>query len=296
MNYYVENTKTNNKLDLGSTAIFFEIKQNFKFDVHTIMKSSRYLIDQLGPNPLEISFTVNFIGENINRPLMDVLKEAQTFYKEQFEDTQKLNLFITSLSKFKGFLTDYSTTNMKFTNDGELIRFSLNFSFVGHYADEVTNATASSSAAQAVAASNKIPLQLSLVCSDGGSEVNLGVVPYRLTVSGEQFDEDVSGGAIEKEVYENSTSAILQVYEDGIDKGSTREMKIVFGDLPAEDTIEGAQCRLKNLGFNCGSVDGVLGSKTKKALKRFQEQFQLNEISGKLTSESSNKLKSEQGY
>lgn len=44
-------------------------------------------------------------------------------------------------------------------------------------------------------------------------------------------------------------------------------------------TIKKVQTRLNKLGYSCGAADGVMGTKTKKALKRFQRDHDL-EIDG----------------
>jgi len=51
------------------------------------------------------------------------------------------------------------------------------------------------------------------------------------------------------------------------------EVKIV-GNVPRADWLTGIQYRLNHAGFGAGPVDGILGPRTKKALKMFQETYQ----------------------
>lgn len=55
----------------------------------------------------------------------------------------------------------------------------------------------------------------------------------------------------------------------------------------SKHTIKKVQKRLNKLGYNCGKADGVMGSKTKKALKKFQKDNDLKAdgIIGKKTLE-----------
>ena len=43
----------------------------------------------------------------------------------------------------------------------------------------------------------------------------------------------------------------------------------------SRNTVKKVQKRLNRLGYACGTPDGVMGSKTKKALKKFQEDHEL---------------------
>nr|WP_279217657.1 peptidoglycan-binding domain-containing protein [Clostridium sp. AF37-5] len=51
-----------------------------------------------------------------------------------------------------------------------------------------------------------------------------------------------------------------------------------------------AQRRLNKLGYNCGAPDGIMGSKTRKAIKRFQRKKHLK-VTGKLNKATKRKLK-----
>lgn len=56
-----------------------------------------------------------------------------------------------------------------------------------------------------------------------------------------------------------------------------QEYDIFFGHLDPADTVSGVQERLSNLGFDCGSIDGVLGPKTKVTIRDFQFHYDLDQ-------------------
>jgi type VI secretion system secreted protein VgrG len=49
------------------------------------------------------------------------------------------------------------------------------------------------------------------------------------------------------------------------------KIELHLGHLNPTNTTSGAQARLTNLGLDCGPIDGILGPKTRKALRRFQK-------------------------
>ena len=58
---------------------------------------------------------------------------------------------------------------------------------------------------------------------------------------------------------------------------TNEEYPLNLGGMDPIDEVSGIQARLNNLGFNCGEVDGVLGPKTRAAIREFQRKFGLTE-------------------
>lgn len=67
----------------------------------------------------------------------------------------------------------------------------------------------------------------------------------------------------------------------------TRELYYIKGNMMRGTDVETIQKRLNELGFSCGSADGIFGSNTDKAVKKFQESKKLTAdgIVGKKTCE-----------
>lgn len=74
----------------------------------------------------------------------------------------------------------------------------------------------------------------------------------------------------------------------------SEEIELRLGDLNPTTAISGAQARLTNLGFDCGPVDGILGPKTRNALKRFQKNRKL-EQTGELDDATMQELETKHG-
>jgi hypothetical protein len=126
-------------------------------------------------------------------------------------------------------------------------------------------------------------------------------LPYTLTVPGEpqpRTDNTDANGMVEQMIPVTATSVDLVVPSVGLG------WKLLIGALdPVHDEdgtttaiIKGVQGRLQNLGYKCGSIDGLLGPKTRAALQEFQRDvLKLEEPSGEPDLDTRNALKQEHG-
>src|SRR6185295_5578568 len=71
-----------------------------------------------------------------------------------------------------------------------------------------------------------------------------------------------------------------------------KKYQIEFIDEPLADDLKSAQIRLKNLGYDCGPVDGIWGPRSKAAMTLFQVNLSLPPT-GEADEKSLQKLKSE---
>lgn len=98
--------------------------------------------------------------------------------------------------------------------------------------------------------------------------------PYVLKVEGQLLQGNTDANGI-------ITQAIPPGVEEGkliVGEGEERqEYDIFFGHLDPIDTVSGLHERLSNLGFDCGSIDGVLGRKTRVAIRDFQFRYDLEQ-------------------
>lgn len=109
---------------------------------------------------------------------------------------------------------------------------------------------------------------------------------YRLEVEGQILEGATDEkGMLDVFVPNNASKGKLFLF----DEKAEEQIEVLFGWLDPIDLVNGAQQRLKNLGFDCGAVDGELGPKTEDALKRFQQAANL-EPTGKLDEETSKEL------
>lgn len=98
---------------------------------------------------------------------------------------------------------------------------------------------------------------------------------YRLEVEGETYEGSTAGeGLLEKEIPATAKSGALTVWLDD-DEYDDYTWELAIGALDPIEEISGVQARLNNLGYSCGSVDGIAGPRTKAAVKEFQTRMSL---------------------
>jgi type VI secretion system secreted protein VgrG len=95
-------------------------------------------------------------------------------------------------------------------------------------------------------------------------------VPYKLEIGGETFEGTVINGMINRQVNPDAKTAKVSVYLFGKDNPPKVWEVDVHAQAP-EDTPEGIQSRLKNLGFYDGKLDGDLGGKSQAAIRQFRK-------------------------
>ena len=88
-------------------------------------------------------------------------------------------------------------------------------------------------------------------------------------------------------------TARLTVWCFGVDQEPIT-WTLQLGSLLAADSVAGIQSRLNNLGLNVGPVDGIVGSKTKAAIRNFQNRYGLA-VDGEAGNRTVEKLKSVHG-
>jgi hypothetical protein len=122
--------------------------------------------------------------------------------------------------------------------------------------------------------------------------------PYKLTYDDTELDDITDGeGLVEQEIPVGVREATIR-----LDKYDLTMPLQVGGLDPVDDEddtsriVAGAQARLNNLGYYCGSVDGDDGPKTSAALRSFQKQkLDRSEPDGKLDKETRKLLVIEHG-
>lgn len=121
-------------------------------------------------------------------------------------------------------------------------------------------------------------------------------VPYQILLGGviESGVTDANG-LINHHVPADLKEATLDVWVGTGDCECIPQRWILkIGYLDPVEYSSGIQGRLNNLGFDCGKVDGIIGPKTKAAIKRFQEQHGLI-VDGIAGPKTQAKLKTEHG-
>jgi len=129
-------------------------------------------------------------------------------------------------------------------------------------------------------------LRLQILTENGDPVANR---PYVLDLDGALFNGSTDGdGVIERAVPPDAKRAKLTL------ENWPLEYNLNLGHLAPADTLEGAQMRLNNLGYDCESTGGRLDEPTAKALRRFQGEKELD-VTGELDQATIDKLKEVHG-
>jgi putative peptidoglycan binding protein len=139
----------------------------------------------------------------------------------------------------------------------------------------------------------KSVLRLVLCQADGKP---LADAEYKLTLGDESITgRTASDGRLEHTMPRGTVEAKLMLPDFG------RHFTLKIGELDPLDTngdgtVAAAQARLRNLGYECGPIDGIAGRRTRAAVRAFQaDVLARKHPNGLLDRETRNKLVSEHG-
>lgn len=130
-----------------------------------------------------------------------------------------------------------------------------------------------------------------LVVKDG-DEKPFANVRYELKIDRETYQGTTNDdGKLEQEIRADARAGGVVLFSDEDDEQKVIGMfSLKLGHLDPVEEITGVQSRLNNLGFDCGKADGVIGRRTKEALRAFQEKNGLP-ITGEADSATREKLR-----
>ncbi len=130
-------------------------------------------------------------------------------------------------------------------------------------------------------------LRIILKDEDGNPLAN---VSYKLQLGSETFDGTTNDkGLLENEAPSNITEGKLTVNKQNV-LGDNYTWILKISSLDPIEEITGVQARLTNLGYRCGSIDGIKGPRTEAAIKIFQRKNGLTP-NGQLDEKTCSKLK-----
>lgn len=120
-----------------------------------------------------------------------------------------------------------------------------------------------------------VPSRLRMILRDEDNKPRANE-PYILIIDGHIFNGTTGAdGKVEHPIPPGAKRATLRVGEN------QEEYFFDLGYIDPISEISGVQSRLNNLEFDCGPVDGILNDKTREAIQRFQEKYDL-EVNGEI--------------
>jgi N-acetylmuramoyl-L-alanine amidase len=131
-----------------------------------------------------------------------------------------------------------------------------------------------------------VPEKLKLVLLDVDRKPRRNL-RYRLTIDRQPYKTGQSDrqGVIELSIPPNAKSGELVVTD-----GEGEEFfPLKLGYLDPINSVAGVQGRLRDQGYNCGPVDGIMGPRTRAAISSFQEDQRLP-VTGDLDDDTRTKL------
>jgi N-acetylmuramoyl-L-alanine amidase len=120
--------------------------------------------------------------------------------------------------------------------------------------------------------------RLQIIHEDGDDITGKRIV---ITIGSQTIDTVLpSNGLIEVELNESdSLTGQVDLYLKEDQNSPSESFTAQVGHLDPIDTLSGVQARCNLLGFDCGTVDGINGSKTKAGVRDFQYEHDL-EVDG----------------
>ena len=97
-------------------------------------------------------------------------------------------------------------------------------------------------------------------------------IRYRLIIEGQTLRGKTNdAGELSHPIPPTAKRGVLYVeLPDGEER-----YDLALGGIDPIDSPTGVQARLRNLGFDCGNIDGLFGPRTREALQRFQRKHSL---------------------
>lgn len=97
-------------------------------------------------------------------------------------------------------------------------------------------------------------------------------------------------GLLEQQIPAGASQAEVMLWLEEGNEEDTIRIPLAVGHLDPVEEVSGVQARLNNLGFSCGSVDGVAGAMTEQAIRRFQSAVGLP-VTGRMDAQTLNRLR-----